>query len=238
VRLYFLLEGKRTEPNVYRAWLSHAFPWLREVARIEDMADNTFFLLDGGGHPRYLELVDKVLNDAAVACSGSADHLFFCVDAEEERVEDRLAEIEERIGRPKPSVRYSIIVQNCCIETWFLGNHRFLRQNPEGEKLRRFKQFYDVSKLDPEAMGAMPPYDFRAQFHLKYFKEMVKERRLVREERRKLSYSKGRGRGSPGPVVAPPFLAALVDRYETTDPSHLTSFGKLLAVWRDLGAQI
>ena len=41
MNLLFLVEGGKTEPNVYKAWLQHLFPNLNFVVRPEDMTINT-----------------------------------------------------------------------------------------------------------------------------------------------------------------------------------------------------
>lgn len=51
MNLYFLVEGRRTEKKVYRAWIHHVFPDLHEATTIEEVESNHFFLISGDGYP-------------------------------------------------------------------------------------------------------------------------------------------------------------------------------------------
>lgn len=224
MNLYFLLEGERTEKRIYRAWLSHAFPELRFVDVPEAMNENCVLMISGRGYPQYLQRLDQVLDDIDRIVKNRVDHLFICVDAEETSFEAKLAEVEEHVKQAAPVVRTSVIVQMCCIETWLLGNRRFVRSQPQTEKLRRFQSFYDVRDLDPESMPAMPPRPLRAPFHLEYLQAVCRERGL--------SYTKKR----PGATLEPHYLEALIERHRQT--GHLPSFGRLLRAWQELGTRL
>jgi len=224
VNLYFLVEGRRTEMKIYAAWLSHVFPTLQLVQRPEDVTDDCLRLITGGGYPQYLERVAEVLEEIVTIVGNRVDRLFVCADAEDMSLDDRHQEITESIEALQPTVRYSVIVQNCCIESWLLGNRRFLKRNPQDEKLRVFKSYYDVGQLDPEAMEPMQPYKRKAHFHEDYLKAVYRERGL--------SYTKK----NPKPATEEHYLKALVERFDET--SHIRSFGRLIDDWRDLGAEI
>jgi hypothetical protein len=219
VNLYFFLEGRRTEPKVYRAWVRHVFPQLTEVGIISDVQRDNYMLKSGFGYPQLLNRVDEILAD--ITGHGGIDHFFICLDAEEDQPEERAQEIEKRVTRKLPNTLHHIIIHNCCIETWFLGNSRMMKRNPQSERLRRFKQFYDVSVNCPELMGYPAGYRVKAHFHLDYLKEMMIEKGL--------SYTKE----NPREVQNRTYLAALAKRHDKT--SHLESFGRLVAVWRTLG---
>jgi hypothetical protein len=219
VNLYFFLEGRRTEPKVYRAWVKHVFPQLTEVGIISDVQQDNYLLKSGFGYPQLLNRVDEILAD--ITGHGGIDHFFICLDAEEVLPEDRAREIEKLVSRRLSNTIHHIIIHNCCIETWFLGNSRVMKRNPQSERLRRFKEFYDVSVNCPELMGRPAGYRVKAHFHLDYLREMMIEKGL--------SYNKE----NPGEVQKRTYLAALAKRYDKT--GHLESFGRLVAVWRTLG---
>lgn len=222
MNLYFFLEGKRTEPKVYRAWVRHVFPQLTEVGIISDVKQDNYLLKSGFGYPQLLNRVDEILAD--ITRHGSIDHFFICLDAEEDPPEDRAQEIETRLALKPSNTLHHIIIHNCCIETWFLGNTRIMKRNPQSERLRRFKEFYDVSVNCPELMGCPADYRVKAHFHLDYLKEMMTEKGL--------SYTKE----NPREVQKRTYLAALAKRREKT--GHLESFGRLAAVWRTLGGNL
>lgn len=222
MNLYFFLEGRRTEPKVYRSWIKFVFPQLVEVQRIEDVQHDNYLLISGLGYPQLLNHVNQILSD--IAQHNNVDHFFVCVDAEEEKYEVRLAEIESYIIGKLSNTDCHAIVHNCCIETWFLGNQQMLRRNPHSERLREWKAFYDVGNECPELMGAFSGYRTSAQFHFDYLREMLRERNL--------RYSKE----LPSTVQEEGYLKAIVNRYERT--GHIQSFGRLLLLWRMIGGRI
>lgn len=222
MNLYFLVEGRRTEKRVYRSWIVHVFPDLRRVDCIEDIEENTFFIISGNGYPSISARIEDSLRD--IERHGNIDHFFVCVDAEEDDPDVKLARIEDIVIQGPTVSSYFVIIQNCCIETWFLGNRRIMRRNPQSSILRNWKEFYDVALNDPEKMECPPEYEFKVHFHEDYLKEMFRERGI--------SYSKTR----PGAVVQKYYVDELVTRYEQT--GHLCSFGRLLQAWRLLGGRI
>jgi hypothetical protein len=222
VNLYFFLEGRRTEPRVYRAWIGHVFPHLTEAKVIADMRQDNYLLVSGDGYPQCLNRIDGILED--IERHGGVDHFFVCLDAEEEPPEVKLGEIESYLADKNPAVTCHAVIHNCCIETWFLGNRRMMRRNPQSQRLRQWKAFYDVSLGCPELMGVPSGYRIRAHFHLDYLKEMLGERRLT--------YSKQQ----PGAVQEQHYLKSLAERHEQT--GHIQSFGRLMLLWRSLGGDI
>lgn len=223
MNLYVLVEGRRTEKKVYRAWMRFVFPLLTEVEKIEEVKANHFFMLAGDGYPSYKRHILDSLKD--ISKHGAFDHFMICVDAEEDRVAVKLQEIQGIVAAGKSFPNCHVIVQNCCIETWFLGNQRMLRRQPERERLRKFKEFYDVSKNDPEQMACLADeYAFRAHFHLDYLQEMLRERGL--------SYTKP----NPGCVTEKWYFDALAERNWST--GHLPTFGGLLELWQSWGGVV
>ncbi|WP_438025153.1 hypothetical protein [Sorangium sp. So ce233] len=154
---------------------------------------------------------------------GRVQEIWICIDSDEDTYEARYAEVHRavhaelqntRMAKTNPSLEIRIIVQHCCIETWFLGHDGFLRQGPQSRQLVDFKRFYDVSSDDPERMATYPGYVTRTSFHLAYLKAMLAERSY--------RYSKQR----PGVVIEPSYFEALRARCART--GHLASFRHLL----------
>ncbi len=100
------------------------------------------------------------------------------------------------------------------METWFLGNNRVFKNNPQDQEYLRYINFYNVSNDDPELMdnGDEERCDNKAQFHLRYLKSMFRERNM--------SYKKNR----PNEVCKKSYLAELITRYKATN--HIHSFGR------------
>lgn len=227
MNLYLLVEGNRTEPKVYSAWMEHALPALQKVDRLSDVQDHNVFIFRGGGYPSYLRRIRNALSD--IRDHGSFDHFLVCVDAEEKEHDERLIEVssalEEAVADTQvlarcPGLGRHVVIQNCCIETWLLGHRKMLRRNPQSTKLVAMKSFYDVSEGCPEHMTAMPGYVTRMSFHLDYLKEMLAEQGRP--------YSKEH----PGIVMDKSYFDALAGRCAETD--HLPSLKRLLDVWRAL----
>lgn len=223
MNLYFLLEGERTEKKVYESWIRIAFPGLRLIERIEDVTEDCFRLLSGGGFPQILDRISEAVAEIALA-KGRFDHFFICLDADGLGAAARKqAAVAHLQGLPL-TVPATVIVQDCCIESWFLGNRAFVPARPQDPELSGFRAFYDVRTEDPERMPAMPPADAAQpqQFHFRYLKACFRER--------KLSYNKSR----PVEVGERHYLDQLVKRVD--DTGHLASFGELVTAWRGLGA--
>ncbi|MGL4553834.1 MAG: hypothetical protein ACRC33_21970 [Gemmataceae bacterium] len=97
LNLYFLVEGRRTEARVYPEWLKRLLPRYTRVAAPDDAAGTNYYLISGEGYPR---LLDVTLANAVAeinAC-GRYAYLLVCLDADECSVEERRAEVRDRIA--------------------------------------------------------------------------------------------------------------------------------------------
>ena len=231
MNLVLLVEGAQTEPRAYRAWLQRHLPVLKPAQNVSDLADDGYVLVKGNGYPscyRRLEGLFRDMND----CPGKVNAFWLCLDSDEDTYEARLEEAkaavseaakEVRLAKSNPSLDVRVIVQHCCIETWFLGHESFLRAGPQQRDLVEFKRFHNVSVDDPELMGTPPGYVTRQSFHFAYLKAMFKERHEV--------YSKAQ----PGAALHPSYFDTLRTRWKRT--GHIKSFGVLLDAFSAAGAQ-
>jgi hypothetical protein len=215
---------------VYRAWLRQRLPALAPVPNVADLTTDGYVLVSGMGYPSCYGRLEALLGDIDDH-PGKVDAFWLCLDSDEDTYEARYAEAGAaihdarqgtKLAETNPLLEVRVIVQHCCIETWFLGHAAFLRTGPQSRELVKFKRFYDVSTEDPELMGAMPGYVTRQSFHLAYLREMLAERSH--------RYSKK----SPGVVLEPSYFDALRDRCERR--AHLPSFRKLLDALTEVGA--
>jgi hypothetical protein len=223
LNLYVLVEGRETEKTVYAAWIRQAFPSLTRVHRVEDIRADNFFIIAGHGYPSYLNRIPDAVRD--VHDNPAIDYLWVCVDAEEQTAAAREAEIYRLISGVGLPCNHKIVVQDCCIETWFLGNERIVPTNPQGERLRRFKAFYDVKTLDPELMPATAGFTTRAKFHYAYLCDVFKEHHH-------LAYNKS----SAHHVAEGHYLKALITR--AFSRGHISSFRSTVEMWRELGSDL
>lgn len=131
------------------------------------------------------------------------------LDADDDSVDERIAVAESHLvglnlGKCKPKV----IVQNCCIESWLLGNRQVFKRQPQSMQLSQYIKFYSVYKDDPEVMGKPPNVISKAAFHKRYLKLMLAERNIRYSE------------NQPKAVGEAHYLSALYARI-ADEPTHL-----------------
>lgn len=223
--VYMVVEGEQTEKRLYRAWLQLAFPNWRQVSRVEDVVQSAFFIVASKGYPDYKERIRQACADIRDGL-GQVHHFFACVDAEECTYTDRFAEIQREIDLPE-HVRAHVIVQDCCIETWLLGNRRFISPNTNDAKLAAYLQHYNFREHDPEQMPSHQDFSTRSRFHLAYLRQA-----FIAKGAASFTYSKR----NPGHAAEETYWRALVQRH--TDTGHLFSFGKFCESLRAVGATL
>lgn len=225
MNLYFLVEGDETETQLYSSWVPHAFGGFTQIEDYQKAIDNNYFIISGGGYPQYLDRLRQSFENLEEVPS-MYEHFFICIDSEEMSAEEKFAEVQEaltlssdatKIRQKAPSLQTHIVIQHCCLETWFLGNQKVMSRNPTSTKLVDFKNYFDVLNNDPEEMLFPAGYVNKASFHLEYLKEMFREK--------KLRYSKSK----PGCVLEAYYLEALRNRCSTT--AHIPNLGTLLSIW-------
>lgn len=210
MNLYFLVEGRRTEAKVYPKWLEYLLPGLERVDTYNGVKENNYYLISGGGYPSIYHHLKNAIEEVNEA--SNYDYLVLCLDADESTPRERTQRINQLLAEEKlqlKSSRLKIIVQNRCIETWFLGNNTVYPRQPVGRDFIKYAKFYDVSRDDPELMGLYKGFPSISMFHYSYLKEMLAERNII--------YSKY----SPKAVIEPSFIERLLSRVSTT--AHLKS---------------
>ncbi|TDD76928.1 hypothetical protein [Flavobacterium caseinilyticum] len=219
MNLYFILEGEKTEILLYPKWISYVLPDYSQVDFENQVIKNNFYIFSGGGIPSiYNHTVNAIknINDNPVF-----DRLIVCLDGEEIGIEGRIKEIKDYIEKSKvilnENCKLDFVVQNVCVETWFLGNRKIVKKNPDGTLLKEFKIFYDVSTNDPEELDLMKGFRNKAHFHYSYFREILKEHY-------NLVYKKSQ----PKVVLEKTFFDELEIRI--TETNHLSSFKQLITL--------
>jgi hypothetical protein len=112
-----------------------------------------------------------------------------------------------------PNCKLEIIIHNKCIETWFLGNRKVYKRNPQNENFIAYSEHYNVEENDPELMEKLPEFATTAQFHEAYLRKMLEEQNI--------RYRKSR----PNEVLKEYYLTELINRVADA-PTHLQSFSK------------
>ena len=212
MNIYFLVEGRRTEKKVYPKWLSHLIPEIVEVNDPFKIENDNFYIFNGNGFP---SLLDNHLRNAVSDVNeiSNFDYLVICLDSDDTTIEYRRTEVFNFIEKNKLTLKTSkfvIVVQNKCIETWFLGHRKVYSKQPQSKELRKFNKFYNVQENNPELMTAMNGFSTSAQFHEEYLSEMLLEKNI--------RYTKK----NPNGVTEKHYLEELISRQ--TETNHLLSF--------------
>ena len=222
MNLYFLLEGEKTEVQLYPAWIKFLKPQLQQVDFISQIDVNNFYIFSAGGIPSIYNHTVNAIKD--INANPVFDKLVVCLDSEQMSVQDRIDELNSFIEdsgvklNNKCDIKY--IVHNICIESWFLGNRKIVKRQPQSLALRQFLTFYNVITDDPELMQMLEGYRNNADFHYHYLREILKEHGL--------SYSKSR----PKEVLEESFLKELLNRIEQTN--HPSSFKNFIDFMNEL----
>lgn len=208
--------------SLYPVWLSYLIPELKIVNSYKKIVDNSYYLFCGRGMPSiYRHTLNSIkdINDF-----NEYDYLVVCLDGEnlgiEKRREKLLAFLKDNSVELTGKCKLRIIVQNACVETWFLGNRKIVKVVPEGELLKSYKSHYDVREYDPELMPQIDSFKLRAHFHESYLREVFKEHSL--------SYSKSK----PKEVLERSYLTELERRVKSDN--ELNSLGVFLDLVEEL----
>ena len=214
MNLYVVVEGRRSEKRIYGTWLPLLFPGHARIEDPESAAGSHFYLVSGGGYPNYKRIISQAVLDIARMVP-RYQHLMVCVDAEDATVDERRAELEPCLkGCP---IGATVIVQDCCIETWLLGNRRLVPEVPKSTNFSAFKAHFDVRSSDPERMAAPAEHaGSRAAWHAAYLRAAVADRDLSTTKKH------------PGEAGGPAALDQLQRRVSET--GHLRSLARLLAL--------
>jgi 5'(3')-deoxyribonucleotidase len=219
MNFYVLVEGAYDESRVYAEWLKQAFPFMSQVKDYQEVARDQFVVVAGGGQPRVTQLIVNSMQE--IVKHGNFDRFFVCLDAENLSYEERFRRtrfaVDEAMNATRvreliPHFREHIIIQNVCIETWFLGNVPVVNAVSNHEAVKPLKDHYDVTSLDPEKMPHDPKFKVRAQFHKHYLKQ------VLHANRRKF----------PGIAKDPEYNRALRNRCAETN--HLRSLQRFFDV--------
>lgn len=212
MNLYFVVEGEETEMQLYPQWLSYTLPELKKVNTYKEVINNSYYLFCGQGIPSIYKHTANAIRD--INQFGRYDYLVVCLDCDELNPETRKKKLFDYLKSEKvalsASCRLEIVTQNACVETWFLGNRRAFKKNPEGKRFKEFVSFFNVAVDDPENMPKYIGYNQRAHFHQAYLNEMLKEHGLV--------YRKS----NPKVVLGKTYFNELQKRVED-EPEHLNT---------------
>ncbi len=193
MNLYFLVEGS-TEGQFYPIFTDYYFEGkISRVDEYDHAAANTnnYYLISTNGYPYIYTGSSQADSTTAlksaiqeVNANPVYNYLIVCLDADDERIDEKIAEFNKYVAQYaldgvvlNSLCELEIVVQNRCIETWFLGNRKMYASNPNDEKLIAYSRYYNVKKDDPELMGRYLPEYTHQDFHLQYLRAMLREKR-------------------------------------------------------------
>lgn len=230
MNIYFLVEGQSTEADVYPAWLSYLVPKLMRVDSFDEVEQNNYYLFSSYGIPSVEKDIVNAIED--INAINKYNYFVICLDADAATVSQREEKICTLLKKEYVELNsktfLKIIVQNRCIETWFLGNRKVYSRNPqEDDRFIEYSTFYDVCQHDPELMEKPQNYEGSiSTFHFEYLRAMFRERGNIK-------YSKSNSKE----VQKETYLCELNNRV-VDSPQHLLSFANFLDFCLEIQAQI
>lgn len=248
MNFYFVFEGK-TEPIVYKKWLSVLLPELTEVDSFDAVNQNNYYYVSDMGVPSCYRVAANAIQD--INAFPKYNYLVLFTDADRFTVAEKKAEADEQIKlelQDKPfktlpgNCQLEIIVQKVCIETWFLGNRNFFVRHPQNNPtLTQYIEYFDVSKSNPEDLASefvqdeentkdIFGYKTKALFHEGYLREIFKERSSA--SNKNFYYRKS----TPREVQEKYYLEQLIARIEANS-DHLLSFQEFIKFCRKINGQ-
>lgn len=184
MNFYFLVEGKNTEPEAYPRFIEHFVDGYYKVNKLEELTINNYIIESGYGYPNILKIFNNTLTKIAEFNKKSkhngkkVDTLVFVIDADNyknpasarKNVEQIISDRKNLIKDAKISVRY--VIQNLCIESWFLGNKNAFPDTYTDE-FKKYVDYFDVKHCSPDKMRSPIPDISHAQYSCKYLIEML-----------------------------------------------------------------
>jgi len=249
MNFYFVFEGK-TEPIVYKKWLSVLLPELTEVDSFDAVNQNNYYYVSDMGVPSCYRVAANAIQD--INAFPKYNYLVLFTDADRFTVAEKKAEAYDQIKlelKDKPfktlpeNCQLEIIVQKVCIETWFLGNRNFFVRHPQNNPtLTQYIEYFDVSKSNPEDLAGefvqdeentkdIFGYKTKALFHEGYLREIFKERSSA--SNKSFSYRKSK----PMEVQEEYYLKQLIARIEANS-DHLLSFQEFIKFCEKIKGQL
>lgn len=226
MNLYIIVEGAQTEMQLYPKWLSYELPQLTRVDDYRNATQNNYYIFSGGGIPSIYTHIANAIKD--INNVGLYHYLIVFIDSEELSIERRKQKIRDAINDEGVNLEgiceLRIIVQNCCIETWFLGNRKVYKRNPQGDKFKEYSAFFNVEIDDPELMPKWKSFKKTAHFHEAYLRGMLREYNIC--------YSKAR----PKDVLQETYFQEILKRV-ADEPNHLTGFSEFIALTQEIKAR-
>ena len=180
MNIYVIVEGEVGEKRVYREWIPCVNNQLIFSSTIEQVKNNNFLIIHGGGYPQYFSRIESAIDDVLTIKNENDnnrlfDRLVVSADSEENSYDEKKSELITFIDRKLRERRakafdYKVIVQNFCLEAWGLGNRKIISKSNKSAELKKHTNHFDVRNLDPELLISPSESLTRAQHAKEYLK--------------------------------------------------------------------
>jgi hypothetical protein len=218
MNFYILVEGKRTEAKLYPAWFSILLSNFSRVKPLQEVSDQCYYLFSANGYPSIIQThFPNAVKD--IKQSNKFHYLVLALDAGDfgyQRRYDEVLNFAQKENLLDDTFKLVILVQNVCIETWFLGNRKIISRNSSDMEYKNYLEYYNVLIDDPEKMDKPQSFEGSVDsFHLEYLRKVFQEKNIT--------YNKNH----PGQVTEKYYLDEIIKRTEDS-PEQLYSFQQFL----------
>lgn len=180
MNFYMLVEGNKTEIEFYPKLFQYYKPEYSEVKYLSDIKQNNYYMFPGGGMPDIKNRIKPALLDILKFNNQDLFHINYLVividgdrfdklSSAKQSINDVLKKQQDLIAGIKPL----LIIQNKCIESWFLANKNLFPTSYDNE-FAKLVSIYDIRTSDPEYLPKIDnmSYGKSAKY---YLRKMLKQ---------------------------------------------------------------
>jgi hypothetical protein len=231
MNLAFLVEGM-TELRLYPKWIDHfSNSSLSEcITGYQDVVSDQFTIFNVSGIGKMRTEIPAAIQ--AINGNPVFDYLIIVVDADDNNIaknESLIQGIFDDADTPQLPVncQVKIIVQQVCIETWFIGHtdHYLIAKESPDKGIKSFMAEYDVENDDPEMMPNNPASIIHSigAYHTTFLTKMLKG------ANRSWRYNKTTAHN----LIDIPYIQRLEQRL-LDSPTHLKSFSDTIVFLKSI----
>lgn len=231
MNLAFLVEG-RTELKLYPRWVNHlsSTPLTECTTGYHDVVANQFTIFNVEGIGKMSREIPAVIN--AIISNPVFDYFVIVVDADDNNTTNSITLIQDIINDPATprlpnNCQVKIIVQQACIETWFIGHTDYFRTAKAcGDRgISSLMSEYDAENNNPELMPNIRSSTVHSigAYHGAFLKQML------RGVNRRWIY----GKSTAHNLIDIPYFQRLEQRLTET-PTHLQTFSDMVSFLKSL----
>ena len=231
MNLAFLVEGT-TELKLYPKWIKHfsSKPFTECATGYQDVIANQFTIFNVAGIGKMSHEIPAAIN--AIIANPVFDYLVIVIDADANNIHPNLTLIQNIVADPTTptlpvNCNVKIIVQQVCIETWFIGHtDAYLAAKACRDRgIFQLMTEYDAQNNDPEMMpnNRSAIVHSIGAYHAAFLKKMLKG------ANRTWNY----GKSTADTLIDTPYLERLEKRL-IDSPTHLQTFSDMVTFLKSI----